>query len=173
MMCLPSKELEDSDFVLALHSAFLLAAGFSVHSRTVGGVATPAACSTLWHTPRRSVRRYSFLPCISTSTSCSARRSRLISAHSSLSPCFSSRVSSSFRTTKARKLQNTCPRMVSSNDDRSDGSPADSWPNGISIPPSTAAYTSGPHPRRQTQCWFVAPTCHRSAAHQRAWPRQS
>src|SRR5208282_125368 len=99
MMCLSCKELEDSDFVLALQRDFPSPGG---HSRTVGGAATPAACNTVWHTPRRSVRRYSFLPCISTSTSCSARRSRLISAHSSLSPCFSSRISSSFRSTNAR-----------------------------------------------------------------------
>jgi hypothetical protein len=45
MMFLPGKELEDGDFVLALQLAF---SRRTRYSRTVGGVATPAACSTLW-----------------------------------------------------------------------------------------------------------------------------
>src|SRR5208283_1856476 len=111
MKYLPRKELEPDGDSLALQIDFPHG---SAHSRTVWGTATPAACNTVWHTPRRSVRRYSLLPFISTSTSWSARRSLLISAHSSLAPFFSSRVSSSFRRTRARKLQNTCPRIVSS-----------------------------------------------------------
>jgi hypothetical protein len=66
MMCLLRKELERARNLLALQRDFPCRGD---HSRTVGGAATPAACNTVWHTPRRSVRRYSFLPCSSTSTS--------------------------------------------------------------------------------------------------------
>ena len=88
MMFFRCKELERADSSLALQFRirWRRQSPAGRHSRTVGGTATPAAFSTAWQTPRRSVRRYSLLPCSSTSTSWRARRSRFMSAHSSVCP---------------------------------------------------------------------------------------
>jgi hypothetical protein len=83
-------------------------------SRIVGGIATPTAWKILPHTPCDWLLMDRRRPSSSMVTRCSAFRSCLISAHSKWWPIFKRRRSSSFRSTNARKLQNTWPRIVRS-----------------------------------------------------------
>ena len=80
----------------------------------VGGMATPTAWKILPHTPWLWLLMERRLPSSSMVTRCRAFKSCLISAHSKRWPAFDRRRSSSLRRTRARKLQNTWPRIVRS-----------------------------------------------------------
>ena len=90
--------------------------GYNEISRMVFGRATPTALQTWEQHPWGAVRMATvrFLSSCRT-TSCKAIRSRLMSIHSKFNPDASSRLSSSFFITRARKLQKTCPMILSSN----------------------------------------------------------
>ena len=104
-----SKQLVGRRILLALPSCF---SGMGSTSRIVGGMATPTAWKILPQTPLLWLLMASRLPFSSTVTVCNAFKSCLISAHSKRWPALTSLRSSSFRSTSAKKLQNTWPRIV-------------------------------------------------------------
>ena len=115
------KHLTGCNFFLALHRvtpriwSLIHFRVFHAICLRVGGRATPTALKRLEQVPWGAVLIAIFLLFESSNTtSCRAVRSRLISFHSRHSLDASSRFSSSFLSTSARKLQNTWPLIVSS-----------------------------------------------------------
>src|SRR6195256_2505190 len=84
-------------------------------SRTVGGRATPAARTARLAAGRGAERTPKRLPSCSISVSVNDSRSAMISGQELVRPSATMRSTSAFFSTSARKLQNTWPRMVSSN----------------------------------------------------------
>src|SRR5208337_4817399 len=107
-----TNDLQRRQKLLALHFLFF----HSIHSfsRRVGGRATPAARHALCASPITWLRNRKCLPWNTASTSCRLSRPRTISDHSQLAPFCSRRCSNPRLSNRARKLQKTCPRMVSS-----------------------------------------------------------
>src|SRR5262245_3660360 len=83
-------------------------------SRMVGGSATPAARRARLAAGRGGERTMKRLPSYSISVSVSKSRSATISGQEPTRPSAAMRSSNSVLSTRARKGQNTCPRMVSS-----------------------------------------------------------
>ena len=86
----------------------------SASCRTVGGRATPAARRARLAAGRGGVRSRKRLPSCSTSVSVNESRSARTFGQELAWPSVAMRSSSSFFSTKARKLHDTWPRMVSS-----------------------------------------------------------
>src|SRR3954466_450438 len=83
-------------------------------SRMLGGRAMRAALNSGPMTPVAGVRRVIARPSLVIATSWSRSRSRSTSPHSGRKPALQQRSSSSLRKIRARKEQNTCPRMAAS-----------------------------------------------------------
>jgi hypothetical protein len=99
---------------VALHSTFWRWVQAAVIACTVGGSATPAARSARLAAGRGGARSKKRLASCSTSVSVSVSRSAMVAGHDPSRPRASIRASSSALSTRAKRLQNTWPRMVSS-----------------------------------------------------------